>query len=191
MRDQGNCGSCWAFGSTAILESRILITSHTPDNDLDLSEQAMVSCDDQNTGCSGGYPDLAMSYLKTAGIPLETDAPYNSGETGITGTCTATMQQNTYRVTGFEDVATSVEAIKNAIVQYGPLVTGFTIYTDFLSYQSGVYSHVTGMRREGIWSLSSVTMMTNSAWIVKNSWGPDWGEDGYFRIKIRHERVRY
>ncbi|MDP2854707.1 MAG: C1 family peptidase [Smithellaceae bacterium] len=183
VRDQGNCGSCWAFGSTAALESRILITSHTPDKDLDLSEQAMVSCDDENMGCSGGFPDSAMSYLKTAGIPLETDAPYNSGRTGITGACAATMQQNTYRVTGFEDVATSVEAIKNAIVQYGPLVTGFVIYTDFLSYQSGVYSHVTGVAEGGHMVAIVGYDDEEQAWIIKNSWGPDWGEGGYFRIK--------
>lgn len=183
VRDQGNCGSCWAFGSTAILESRILITSHTPDKDLDLSEQAMVSCDDENMGCSGGFPDSAMSYLKTAGIPLETDAPYNSGGTGITGACTAKMQQNTYRVTGFEDVATSVEAIKNAIVQYGPLVTGFVVYTDFLSYQSGVYSHVTGVAEGGHMVAIVGYDDVEQAWIIKNSWGPDWGEGGFFRIK--------
>ena len=183
VRDQGNCGSCWAFGSTAILESRILITSHTPDKDLDLSEQAMVSCDDENMGCSGGFPNSAMSYLKTAGIPLETDAPYNSGGTGITGTCTAAMQQNTYRVTGFEDVATSVEAIKNAIAQYGPLVTGFVVYTDFLSYQSGVYSHVTGVAEGGHMVAIVGYDDAEQAWIIKNSWGPDWGEGGFFRIK--------
>ena len=183
VRDQGRCGSCWAFGSTAILESRILITSHTPDQELNLSEQAMVSCDGKNLGCSGGYPDLAMSYLKTAGIPLETAAPYNSGEAGITGACTAAMQQNTYRVTGFEDVATSVEAIKNAIVQYGPLVTGFTVYTDFLSYQSGVYSHVTGFVEGGHMVAIVGYDDEEQAWIIKNSWGPDWGENGYFRIK--------
>lgn len=183
VRDQGNCGSCWAFGTTAILESRILITSRTPDKNLDLSEQAMVSCDNENMGCSGGFPNSAMSYLKTAGIPLEIDAPYSSGGTGITGTCTTPMQQKTYRVTGFEDVATSVEAIKNAIVQYGPLVTGFVVYTDFLSYQSGVYSHVTGVAEGGHMVAIVGYDDEEQAWIIKNSWGPDWGEGGYFRIR--------
>ncbi len=183
LRDQGNCGSCWAFATTAILESRILITSHTPDTDLDLSEQAMVSCDDENTGCLGGYPYSAMSYLQTAGIPLETDAPYISGTTGTDGVCTTPMQQNTYRVTGFEDVSISVEAIKNAITQYGPLAAGFTVYTDFLYYESGVYSHVSGVVEGGHMVAIVGYDDEEQAWIIKNSWGPDWGEDGYFRIK--------
>ena len=183
VREQKGCSSCWAIASAAALESSILITSHTPDVDLNLSEQALVSCDSRNLGCRGGWPDRAMSYLQTIGIPLETDAPYSSGETGIDGVCTAAMQQNTYRVTEFEKVATSVESIKRALIQYGPLLTQYVIFEDFMTYESGVYRHVEGFI-EGIHAVTIVGYDdTEQSWIVKNTWGPGWGEGGYFRIR--------
>ena len=167
----------------AALESRVLITSHTPDQDLNLSEQALVSCDLDNFGCQGGYLARALSYLQTTGIPLETDAPYTSGETGINGTCTAAMQQNTYRVTGFERIAASVESIKSALIQYGPLFTQYVIFEDFMYYESGVYRHVEGYI-EGIHAVTIVGYDdAEQSWIVKNTWGPNWGESGYFRIR--------
>jgi len=185
IRDQGNCGACWAFSTTAALESRILITSHMPDKDLDLSEQSMVSCDENNMGCGGGFLDSGLDYLMTTGIPTETCFPYTSGESGITGACEGCndWQQNTYRVTGYKDVSTSVEAIKSAIVQYEPVIAGFIIYTDFLHYQSGVYSHVTGLVEAGHAVLIVGYDDAEQAWIVKNSFGRDWGENGFFRIK--------
>lgn len=187
VKDQvrsGKCsGSCWAFAAAASLESRILITSHTPDVDLNLSEQALISCDLDNYGCNGGYPDYAMSYLQTTGIPLETDAPYSSWETGINGACTSTMQQNTYRVAGFEHIEPSVDSIKKALIQYGPLVANYVIYEDFMFYESGVYSHLDGYI-EGIHAITIVGYDdAEQSWIVKNTWGPDWGEKGYFRIR--------
>ena len=183
VREQKKCSACWAISVAAALESRVLITSHTPDQDLNLSEQALVSCDLDNFGCQGGYLARALSYLQTTGIPLETDAPYTSGETGINGTCTAAMQQNTYRVTGFERIAASVESIKSALIQYGPLFTQYVIYEDFMYYESGVYRHVEGYI-EGIHAVTIVGYDdAEQSWIVKNTWGPDWGESGYFRIR--------
>ena len=185
IRDQKKCASCWAFSTAAALESRILITSHTPDKDLDLSEQAMVSCDENNLGCGGGFLDSALDYLMTTGIPTEACFPYTSGESGITGACEGCndWQQNTYRVTGYEDVSSSVETIKSAIVQYGPVIAGFVIYEDFLQYQSGIYSHVTGLVEGGHAVIIVGYDDAEQAWIVKNSFGQDWGENGFFRIK--------
>ena len=98
VRAQGHCASCYAQAAAAVLESRILITSQTPDIELDLSEQALVSCDTNNFGCTGGFLDRTLNFLKTTGIPLEACYPYTSGESGITGDCVgcADWRQNTY-----------------------------------------------------------------------------------------------
>jgi len=184
VRDQGNCGSCYAFAATAVLESRILITSRSPDMELDLSEQSMVSCDSENYGCDGGFLDVAFDFLKKTGAPLEACYPYTSGTSGIAGRCEgcADWRQNTYRITSFEDVSTSVESIKSAIARYGPVLTGFTVYTDFFYYQSGIYRHTTG-KIEGGHAVAIVGYDdAQQCWIIKNSWGSGWGENGYFRI---------
>lgn len=185
IKDQGECGACYAFATTAALESRILITSHTPDRDLNLSEQAMVSCDERNYGCGGGFIDYALDYLKATGSPTETCYPFTSRESGITGECAgcSDWQQNTYRITGYEDVSSSVETMKSALVQYGPLVAAFLIFQDFLNYESGVYSHVTGSVVAGHAVLIVGYDDAQQTWIVKNSMGTDWGENGFFRVK--------
>jgi C1A family cysteine protease len=184
IRDQGECGSCYAFAATAVLESRILITSHTPDTDLDLSEQSMVSCDTNNMGCDGGFLDSAFDFLKTTGATLESCYPYTSGESGIAGDCIgcADWRQNTYKITSFEDVSTSVKSIKSSIAEHGPVMVGFIVYSDFFYYKSGIYRHITGLAEGG----HAVAIVgyddTERCWIVKNSWGPNWGENGFFRI---------
>ena len=191
VRDQGQCGACYAFAVTAALESRVLITSRTPDRELNLSEQSMVACDERQNGCGGGFLDYTLEFLQTTGIPLESCYPYTSGGDGIVGACggCADWRQNTYRITAFEDVSTSVQTIKNAIVKYGPVVTVMVIYADFLSYKSGIYSHVTGTIEGG----HDVVLVgyddEQQCWIAKNSWGPDWGENGFFRIRAGTNEV--
>jgi C1A family cysteine protease len=186
IKDQGNCGACYAFASVAALESRILITSHTPDTELDLSEQSMVSCDPINYGCGGGFLDSAMDFLKGTGAPLEACYPFTSEESGETGDCAgcADWPQNTYRITSYEDVSTSVESIKSAVAHSGPVLAGFLVYQDFLYYKSGIYRRVTDTIIAG----HAVTIVgyddEEQCWIVKNSMGTAWGENGYFRIAM-------
>lgn len=185
IRNQGKCGACYAFAAVAALESRILITSRTPDRELNLSEQAMVSCDEKNYGCGGGFLDYALDFLQTTGLPLETCYPFTSGESGSTGACggCADWRQNTYRITSFEVISTSVAAMKSALVNRGPLLVGMLIFQDFLSYKSGIYSYVSG----GVVAGHAVTIVgyddNDQCWIVKNSFGTDWGENGFFRIR--------
>lgn len=183
VRDQGGCGSCWAFATTAALESYTLIKDHNPNLDLDLAEQVMVSCGGSGS-CSGGYIGSASNYIKNTGLPLDTCYPYTATNGSCSTACT-NWQGSSYKIAGWGYVATSsptVDAIKNALVTYGPLVTTFDVYSDFFSYAGGVYKHVTGTYQGGHAVLIVGFSDAEQSFTVKNSWGTGWGEAGYFKI---------
>lgn len=81
IKDQGQCGSCWAFGAVEAFEDRVCISTKG-DMKADLSEQNMVSCDWVGFGCSGGWPISSFAYLSLLGVPTEECQPYHSGQTG-------------------------------------------------------------------------------------------------------------
>jgi C1A family cysteine protease len=183
VRNQGNCGSCWAFATTAALESYTLMKNSLPGQELNLAEQVMVSCGGAGS-CGGGYIGTAANYIKNTGLPLETCYPY-SATNGTCSTACYNWQANSYKITGWGYVATTaptVDAIKNALVTYGPLVTTMDVYADFFSYHSGIYKYVSGAYQGGHAILIVGYDDTTQCFKVKNSWGTGWGEAGYFRI---------
>lgn len=183
VRDQGACGSCWAFAAAAALESRYLITSNRPGHDLNLSEQVLVSCSGAGT-CNGGYISFASDYLRDSGLPLEPCYPYLAANGTCADAC-ANWQATGYRISGWRYVTTStatVTALKAALTTYGPLVTTMVVYSDFYAYNSGIYSRTSTTREGGHAVLLVGYDDTNHCFIVKNSWGTGWGESGFFRI---------
>jgi C1A family cysteine protease len=178
VRNQKKCGSCWAFALTAGLESYVLRTQNKPGKDVDLSEQVMVSCSGVGS-CNGGTLDA--DYLQSTGLPLETDYPY----TATDGNCSSASpgwEKTAYKIGGWNSVSHTLASMKSALVKYGPLPTAMWVYEDFMHYKSGVYSYTTGKKLGGH---AVVIVGYNDAeqyFTVKNSWGPGWGEDGFFRI---------
>jgi len=185
VRDQLNCGSCWAFATTAALESNVLITENLPGHDVDLSEQVLVSCSDPNrSNCNGGYIDTAANYIHNIGLPPETCFPYTATNNSCRNAC-ASYQSNTDKTYGWHWVTTTTPTaavIKAALSTYGPLVTTMDVYSDFFYYKTGVYTHVSGTLEGGHAILIVGYDDAGQYFIVKNSWGTDWGELGYFKI---------
>ncbi len=183
VRDQGGCGSCWAFATAANLESSTLIKNNTPGMDINLAEQILVSCSGAGS-CSGGWPSTASDYIKNTGLPVESCYPY----TASNGTCPiafAGWQLSAYKISGWSYVTTSsptVDALKNALNTYGPVNTQMEVYSDFFYYSSGVYQYTTGTYQGGHAILIVGYDDAGQFFICKNSWGTGWGEAGFFNI---------
>ena len=190
VRNQGSCGSCWAFATTAALEASTLRSNNTPGAPLDLSEQVLVSCGTSGGNdagsCSSGYINRASDYIRDTGLPAEECYPYTASD-GSCGSACGTYQTSTTRIQSWSWVTTepptvTVSAIRNALLNYGPLVTTMEVYSDFDTYLSGVYTHTSGTYRGAHAVLIVGFSDSGQYFIVKNSWGTDWGESGYFKI---------
>jgi len=140
-------------------------------------------------GCNGGWIQNAFAYLENTGIVEDSCFPYGAG-TGNAPQCAAACKDSTqafkkYKCKkGSTVVATTPEQIQSALVAGGPMETRFDVYADFMSYKGGIYKHTTGDRRGGhaIKLVGYGVEGADKYWILANSWGPAWGENGYFRM---------
>jgi cathepsin B len=196
VRDQKQCGSCWAFGLSESLSDRFNIRDNTctPDTLITLSPQDLVSCDKQQQGCGGGWPIKAWTYTNVTGLTLDSCDPYTSGG-GSTGVCKVGKKGDACPGKGVQEFYHSgegykvlgEEAMKTEIYDNGPIEVVFEVYNDFFNYKSGVYHHVSG----GLAGYHAVKMIgwgidkkdNTPYWILYNSWGTSWGMKGEFWVK--------
>jgi cathepsin B len=188
IRDQGHCGSCWAHAASEVLSDRFCIASNGSINNV-LSVQEMVSCDYLDMGCNGGILTFSWIYLRFFGIATDSCKPYKSGNGDVPSCplfkseCEDGSVYRKYKARNFYYLFT-VNSIKENLLKNGPVETGFTVYDDFINYKSGVYSrqssNVLGGHAVKIigWGVENGV----EHWIVANSWGYGWGENGFFRI---------
>ncbi|MFA4915728.1 MAG: C1 family peptidase [Syntrophales bacterium] len=187
IRNQGGCGSCWAFGALAAMEALINIEANDPSVDDDLSEQFLLSCSQGD--CNGWYLSKTLNFLKRGGTVFESCIPYNAIDTRclievIKGRkICPNLSTGKVKISGWGYVSPSVDSIRTALNLYGPLPAGMDIYDDFFNYTGGVYNHVSGGYVGD--HLVAIVGYNNAEgyWICKNSWGTDWGESGWFKIK--------
>ena len=175
VRNQSSCGSCWAFAAAGALESYTLIKNNLVGQDINLSEQVLVSCSGAGS-CGGGSIGSASNYIRDKGLPVEGCFPYTATNNLCSSAC-YTYQTDSYRIQSWAYVATtsvSVEAIKNALVTYGPLVTTMDVYADFFNYRTGIYSYVSGAYQGGHAILIVGYDDAAQCFKAKNSWGTGW-----------------
>ncbi len=186
IREQGACGSCWAFASIAVMEATQKIGFNDSYWDTDYSEQFMVSCS-EGTCTYGWYLDSSAEFLKSTGAPTEECFPYRGQDLPCENRCEDWMSlinkiPDWNWISGFPQYVTTA-SIKKKLLN-GPLMAGFTVYEDFMHYSHGVYEHVQG---EALGEHAVVIIgwdNKDSSWICKNSWGQGWGDSGWFRIKM-------
>jgi len=184
--NQGNCGSCVSFATVATLETQVNITAGIPGLNPAFSTQALFACG--GGACEFGWmPQLAAKFLQTNGVPDEACAPYTMGSTGETVACSSICKDadsRTTKVVSYSHPSTGTQDIDGvkAALKHGPLITTLMVYQDFLTYSSGVYQHVTGGALGG----HAVSIVgfddTTRSWIIRNSWGSEWGEGGFAHI---------
>jgi len=194
IKDQASCGSCWAFGSVAPLECNIRIKDGI---EVDLSEQWLVSCNQEGYDCGGGwwvhdYHLAATDPCGDAGAVLESYFPYSASHEP----CNCPYSHE-YFIEGWAYVpggdVPPPEAIKQAILDYGPISVAVAVDQNFQDYTYGVFNQDTAVDiNHGVALVGwDDAQGANGVWFLRNSWGPDWGEEGYMRIEYGVDFVGY
>jgi len=158
---------------------------------VSLSEQNLVDCDDNDSGCGGGLMDRAFSYIKqNGGIDTEKSYPYK----GVDGKCRFSKSNVGAKVTGFKDIPSEDEnALRQAVQTVGPIsVAIWADFPGFRFYKSGVL--VTddcpdGALDHGVLAVGYGTLGKQDYWLVKNSWGASWGNKGYILMARNHDNM--
>jgi C1A family cysteine protease len=183
IKNQGMCGSCWTFSATGNMEGQWFLAGHTL---VGLSEEELVQCSHNggDAGCNGGLMDNAFDWVvSNGGINSEANYPYTSG-TGITGRCKTTLiKQHVATISGHVDLPQDETQMATWIYTNGPLAVAVDALT-WQTYAGGIMRDCpAGQLDHGVLAVGFDDTHTPPYWIVKNSWGTSWGENGYIRIE--------
>jgi len=168
VKNQGQCGSCWAFSATGGLEGLSKIAYGTLQS---FSEQQLVDCSGSygNQACNGGLMDNAFKYVKDHGIVTEDQYPYKA----VKQACS--KNEGPFKISGFTDI-TNCNDLANAIT--GRPVSVAVDATNWSRYTSGVFNNCATRLNHGV----TLVGVTDQYWRIKNSWATSWGEQGFIRL---------
>ena len=185
VKNQGSCGSCWAFAAVGLMEAMILKADNV---EVDLSEQQLVSCNPWGWGCNGGlWPN---DMLVDPGAMMEACFPYTATDEPCNESCPTPYAIQSWGFVTADNVVPSVEEIKQAIYTHGAVQVG--VYADrwFQLYESGVFDRC---KKRVNYTNHAVILCgwddAKGAWLLKNSWGPGWGENGFMWITYGCNKV--
>ncbi|XP_073309084.1 cysteine protease RD19A-like [Primulina huaijiensis] len=194
VKNQGSCGSCWSFSTTGAVEGAHFLATGKLES---LSEQQLVDCDHEcdpedkdscDSGCNGGLMNSAFEYtLKAGGLMPEKDYPYTGTDRGA---CKFDKTKIAAKVANFSVVSLDEDQIAANLVKHGPLAVALNaVYMQ--TYMRGVscpyicskqLDHGVLLVGYGSSGYAPIRMKEKQYWIIKNSWGENWGENGYYKI---------
>jgi C1A family cysteine protease len=191
IKDQGSCGSCVAFGSAAAIDAGMRISLADPVGGpgislCDVSEAQLFYCgaeqQQHRTCATGWWPNGgtgSLDYAQGTGLVCESVFPYTAGDQPCN--LPSNWQSCLTKISGYTTID-NVAQMKQALAQTGPLVTCFSVYSDFFAYTSGVYRRTSNVYEGGHCVCVCGYDDNQQAWLCKNSWGTGWGEQGFFWI---------
>ena len=180
VKNQGDCGSCWAFSSVGAVESAWAIKHNTLYN---LSEQELIDCSSENHGCEGGSMVKSFQYIIDNGLCSNLSYPYTAEDGQCNNTCKSLV-----KISNYSDIIQNEEKMLMRGVQHQPVSVAIQANKrSFQMYKSGIYSDPDcgyeldhGVLLVGYGYDKDYDM---DYWIIKNSWSESWGENGYIRIQ--------
>ncbi|KAE9552501.1 hypothetical protein FO519_004281 [Halicephalobus sp. NKZ332] len=181
VKDQGQCGSCFAFAVTGVVESQLAINKNQL---LELSEQQILDCDLATNACQGGYRPYAFKFVKEHGLTLEKLYYYVAKKQECRN-----ITSPLYKIDGYRYLGTDEDSLANWLVNHGPFSIGVNVTKGMYQYSSGVFSpsqEDCAFNSLGSHAMTVVgygEMNGETYWLLKNSWGSSYGDSGYLKMK--------
>jgi cathepsin L len=186
VRNQGACGSCWAFAALGAYEGNNLIRNNAQ---ADASEQHIVNWGNAGS-CSGGWWAKAFDFLINNGTATESTVPYTASNNAYNSNVSTPYRSIAWGYVKADGGIPTVAAMKQAMCKHGPLTVAVRVTPAFQAYTGGVFNEQsTGAINHGVTLIGWDD--NKGAWLIKNSWGTGWGDNGYMWISYNSNRIGY